>query len=75
MEDFTTNIENIDGKPSMTEHGINVCSSYGHIFHMSFVETYRGLTFLQASRKLKEYYTKGPRREILRFLKRKQIIK
>ncbi len=74
MEDHIPNVEEIDGKPSMTEHGIHVCSSYGHVFHMTFVETYRGLTFLQASRKLKKYYTQGPRKEILRFLKRKQII-
>lgn len=82
MEDYLPDVENIEdepiedetGKPAMSEHGIHVISSYGHVFHHLFVETYRGMTFYQAAKKLNKYYTKGPRKEILRFLKRKQVI-
>lgn len=83
MEDYLPDIEkNIEnepiedgaGKPVMLENGIHVVSSYGHVFHKGFVETYRGMTFYQASKKLNKYYTKGPRKEILRFLQIKQII-
>jgi hypothetical protein len=82
MEDYLPDVENIDdeviedekGKPDMLENGIHVVSSYGHVFHKGFVETYRGMTFYQASKKLNKYYTKGPRKEILRFLRRKSVI-
>ena len=82
MEDYLPDVENLDeeviedeaGKPSMLENGIHVVSSYGHVFHHLFVNTYRGMTFYQASKKLNKFYTKGPRKEILRFLQRKQII-
>lgn len=82
MEDYLPDVEKLDnevdedetGKSSMQEMGIHVVSSYGHLFHKDFVETYRGMTFIKASKKLNKYYTKGPRKEILRFLRRKNII-
>ncbi len=82
MEDYLPDIENIEGetvkdetgKPAMLENGIHVVSSYGHVFHKDFIHTYRGMTFYQASKKLNKYYTKGPRKEILRYLQHKQVI-
>jgi len=80
MEDYLPDVENIEDEvkenvgKAMSEHGIHVISSYGHVFHHGFVETYRGMTYYQASKKLNKFYTKGPRKEILRFLRRKNII-
>ena len=58
----------------MLENGNNVISKYGYVFYKGYINSYRGLTFLEASRKLKKYYTNGPRKEILRYLVTKNVI-
>lgn len=57
------------------EIGINVVFSRGYCFHKDFINSYRGLTTVQARRKLKRSYTRSMQDDIIRYLKSKGIIK
>lgn len=52
-----------------------VCFPCGLIFNKGFVNKYRGLTLINARRKLKVWYTKSQQDQILSFLKKKKVIK
>lgn len=44
-------------------------------FHPSFVKAYKGLTIIQARRKMKRYYTRSEQSLILRWLKNNGFLK
>lgn len=44
------------------------------IFHKSFVDNYRGMTKIQARRKLKKHYTRSPQNQIIRYLSENKIL-
>ena len=56
------------------EIGNNIIFPSGHIFHKSFVKTYKGMNVIQARRKLKIYYHKHMQDVILHYLKEKGLI-
>jgi hypothetical protein len=44
------------------------------VFHKSFVNTYKGMTKIQARRKLKEYYTRSAQNRIIHYLSENRIL-
>ncbi len=46
----------------------------GLVFHKSFVNTYKGMTLINARRELKRWYTKSQQDAILKYLKEQKII-
>lgn len=57
------------------EIGNNVIINDTFVFYKTFIETYRGLTVIEARRKLKKYYTHSMQDIIIRYLKEKGAIK
>jgi hypothetical protein len=56
------------------ENGNNVIFPQEFIFYKGFVNTYKGMTVIQARRKLKNYYHRSMQDEIIRYLKQKGVI-
>lgn len=56
------------------ENGNNVIFPQGFVFYKGFINTYRGMTVIQARRKLKFSYHRSMQDEIIRYLKQKGII-
>jgi hypothetical protein len=52
-----------------TIDGNNVVYSNGMIFHISFAESYKGMTIINTRRKLKTFYTKKAQNLIIHYLK------
>jgi hypothetical protein len=52
-----------------------VCFPCGLIFNKGFVQSYKGLTLINARRKLKVWYGKSAQNQILSFLKSKKVVK
>ena len=56
------------------EIGNNVIFPSGHVFHKSFVRSYRHMNVIQVRRKLKLYYHKHMQDVIIKYLKDKGLI-
>jgi hypothetical protein len=52
----------------------NIVFPSGHVFHKSFVKSYKGLDIISARRKLKHFYAKQMQNVILHYLKETNII-
>ena len=57
------------------ENGNSIIINGTFVFYKTFIESYRGLTVVQARRKLKSFYTRSMQDLIIRFLKEKGAIK
>ena len=56
------------------EIGNNIIFPSGHIFHKSFVRSYRFMNVIQVRRKLKQYYHKSMQDVIIHYLKEKGLL-
>lgn len=58
------------------EDGDNVIfPKIGFVFHKSFADRFRNMTFIQARRNMKNWFTHGQKDEIVHYLKAKRIVK
>jgi hypothetical protein len=65
----------VENNERFIEHGNNVMfPKIGFVFHKSFVNRFKGMTFIQARRTMKNWYSHAEKDEIIHYLKKCGVI-